>query len=196
MFNDINESLCVFEGFRQNTGQLTCNTSEMLRHYVGNRKKGQIFINEMTGKRLTLRHFEKMIDKWARWLNIQKLQTTKPSGREYHLITLMGLREAGERHYDLQWRLMCLQKLQDTVKRGRRLLQSNLANITWLYLPNFRQIPVTGVGHESIFSQIVRSTVHINIPVHRSMKNLWTHNWPFSNPCYWHLSSYVRNQVG
>ncbi|HUV82134.1 MAG TPA: hypothetical protein VMW53_03520 [archaeon] len=62
----------------------------MLRHYVGNRKKGHIFINSRTGKRLTLRHFEKMIDKWARLLNIQKLQSIKPSGREYHLITLMG----------------------------------------------------------------------------------------------------------
>ena len=70
--------------------------------------KGHIFINERTGKRLTLRHFEKMIDKWARLLNIQKCQSIKPSGREYHLITLMGLREAGERHHDPQWRLMCL----------------------------------------------------------------------------------------
>ena len=54
------------------TMKLTGNTSEMLRHYVGNRKKGHIFINEKTGKRLTLRHFEKMIDKWARLLNIQR----------------------------------------------------------------------------------------------------------------------------
>jgi len=83
------------------TMKLTGNTSEMLRQYVGNRKKGHIFINERTGKRLTLRHFEKMIDKWARLLNIQRRQSIKPSGREYHLITLMGLREAGERHHDL-----------------------------------------------------------------------------------------------
>jgi hypothetical protein len=62
------------------TMKLTVNTSEMLRHYVGNRKKGHIFINERTGKRLTLRHFEKMIDRWARLLNIQKLQSIKPSG--------------------------------------------------------------------------------------------------------------------
>ena len=53
-------------------------------------KKGHIFINQRTGKRLTLRHFEKMIDKWARLLNIQRRQSIKPSGREYHLITLMG----------------------------------------------------------------------------------------------------------
>ena len=53
-------------------------------------KKWHIFINERTGKRLTLRHFEKMIDKWAKLLNIQRRQSIKPSGREYHLITLMG----------------------------------------------------------------------------------------------------------
>jgi hypothetical protein len=52
--------------------KLTGNTSEMLRHYAANRKKGHIFINGRTGNRLTLRHFEKMIDKWARLLNIQR----------------------------------------------------------------------------------------------------------------------------
>jgi site-specific recombinase XerD len=72
--------------------KLTGNTSDILRHYVRNRKKRHIFINSRTDKRLTLRHFEKMIDKWARLLNIQKLQSIKPSGREYHLITLMGLK--------------------------------------------------------------------------------------------------------
>ncbi|MDW7777065.1 MAG: hypothetical protein SCH39_12145 [Methanosarcinales archaeon] len=81
--------------------KLTGNTSEMLQHFVGNRKKGHIFINERTWRRLNLRHFEKMIDTWARLLNIQKLQFIKPSGREYHVITLVGLREAGERHHDL-----------------------------------------------------------------------------------------------
>jgi hypothetical protein len=74
--------------------KLTGNASEMLRHYVGNRKKGHIFIR--TGKRLTLQHFEKMIDKWAGRLNIRNLQSIKLSGREYHLITLMELREAQE----------------------------------------------------------------------------------------------------
>jgi len=33
MFNDINESLCVFEGFRQNTGQLTGNNGAADRQY-------------------------------------------------------------------------------------------------------------------------------------------------------------------
>jgi hypothetical protein len=82
------------------TMKLTGNTSEKLRYYMGNRKKWHIFINGRTGKRLTLRHFEKMLDKRARLLNIQKLQSIKSSGNQYHLITLMGLREAGERHHD------------------------------------------------------------------------------------------------
>src|SRR5665809_119089 len=69
--------------------------------------------NRSTGEMLG--HFGKMIDKWARLLNIQKLPSIKPSGREYHLITLMGLREAGERHHDPQWRLRCLRKRLGTV---------------------------------------------------------------------------------
>jgi hypothetical protein len=79
----------------------TSNTNEILRHHMSNRKKGHVFINERTEKRLTLRHFEKEIDKWARLLNIQKLHSIKPSDKEYHLVTLMALREAGERHHDL-----------------------------------------------------------------------------------------------
>jgi len=47
-------------------------TGEMLRHYVGNKKEGHFFINGRTGKRLTLRHFEKMTDRWAQLLNIRK----------------------------------------------------------------------------------------------------------------------------
>jgi hypothetical protein len=81
--------------------KLTGNTGEMLRHFVGNWKKRHIFNNCRTGKQLTLRHFEKMIDKWARLLNIQRRQSIKTSGREYHRITFMGLWEAGERHHYL-----------------------------------------------------------------------------------------------
>ena len=36
------------------TMKLTSNTNEIPRHYVGNRKKGYIFINERTGNRLRL----------------------------------------------------------------------------------------------------------------------------------------------
>ena len=65
------------ELWKRNTGEITF--SEILRHYVGNRKKGHIFINGRTGNRLTPGHFEKMIDKWARLLNIQRSQSISSS---------------------------------------------------------------------------------------------------------------------
>jgi hypothetical protein len=67
-------------------------------------RRRETFSSTDNRKSLTQRHFEKMIDKWARLLNVQKLQSIKPSGREYHLIMLVRLREAGERHHDRQWR--------------------------------------------------------------------------------------------
>ncbi|HUW67621.1 MAG TPA: hypothetical protein VMW20_06180 [Candidatus Nanoarchaeia archaeon] len=78
-------------GFTQTTGYILCihkgkYNRRTRRHMpktmklIGNTsaaalcgEMGQIFINERTGKRLTLRHFEKMIDKGDRLLNIQKL---------------------------------------------------------------------------------------------------------------------------
>jgi len=50
-------------------------------------EKGHIFINERTGKRMTLRHFEKMIDQAAEHPETSIHQAQR---REYHLITLMG----------------------------------------------------------------------------------------------------------
>jgi hypothetical protein len=50
-------------------------------------EKGHIFINGRTGKRLTLRHFEKMIDQAAEHPETSIHQAQR---REYHLITLMG----------------------------------------------------------------------------------------------------------
>jgi hypothetical protein len=38
----------------------------------------------------------------ARLLNIQMLQSIKPRNKNYRLVTLMVLREAGERHYDMR----------------------------------------------------------------------------------------------
>jgi len=44
----------------------------------------------------------------------------KPGGKQYHLNTLMGLREAGEMHHDLQWRLTCLRRRLGTARRRRQ----------------------------------------------------------------------------
>lgn len=79
---------------------LTPNTNEMLRAYVSQRKKGFIFESEVKGKPLTLRYFEQQIDKYARLLSIQKDRAKAPKGRVYRLVTLMAMREAGERHHD------------------------------------------------------------------------------------------------
>lgn len=79
--------------------KLTENTNEMLRAFVGNRKKGYIF-QGMNGKPLTLRFFEKQINKYAYLLSIQQDKQITPKGRVYHLVTLMALREAAERHHD------------------------------------------------------------------------------------------------
>jgi len=79
--------------------KLTENTNEMLRAFISNRKKGYIFQGEMS-EPLTLRFFEKELHKYAGILSIQQDKQITPRGRVYHLITLMALREAGERHHD------------------------------------------------------------------------------------------------
>lgn len=79
--------------------KLTANTNDMLRAFVGNRKKGYIFQGER-GDPLTLRFFEKEIDRYARLLSVQQEKNVTPKGRVYRLVTLMALREAAERHHD------------------------------------------------------------------------------------------------
>ena len=79
--------------------KLTENTNEMLRIFISNRKKGYIFQGNMD-ETLTLRFFEKELNRYACLLSIQQDKQMTPKGRVYHLITLMALREAGERHHD------------------------------------------------------------------------------------------------
>ncbi|MDG6921006.1 MAG: hypothetical protein JRN59_05700 [Nitrososphaerota archaeon] len=75
-------------------------TNEMLRHVVGNRKKGLVFLNPKSGRQFTLRHFEKVLDHHATLLNVQREKAVTPTGRVYRLVSCMALREAGERHHD------------------------------------------------------------------------------------------------
>lgn len=74
-------------------------TNEMLRVYVGNRKKGAIFINR-AGNKLSLEWFNQAINKYATLLGIQKEVHKYKDGRSLKLITCMSCREAGERHHD------------------------------------------------------------------------------------------------
>ena len=75
-------------------------TQMLFKSIIGNRKKGPIFIN-IQGKRLTKTHFQVVINEIATIIGIQKVVQKTPTGREYHLVTLKALREAGERHCDL-----------------------------------------------------------------------------------------------
>ena len=65
-------------------------------------EKGHIFINNRTGKRLTLRHFEKMIDKWGAEYPETSVHQAERQGIPSDHVN--GTKEAGERHHDLHWR--------------------------------------------------------------------------------------------
>jgi integrase len=76
-------------------------TNNMLKEYIGNRKKGPIFVNNQTGDMITLTWFNKAINKYAELLGIQqikkyfkdKMKREKP--RSLKLVTLMALKKAG-----------------------------------------------------------------------------------------------------
>jgi integrase len=76
-------------------------TRLLFKSIIGNRKKGPIFINRK-GRRVSVTHFQIYINDLASKLGIQKITHITPSGKEYHLVTLKALREAGERHMDLR----------------------------------------------------------------------------------------------
>jgi len=76
-------------------------TRILFKHIIGNRKKGSIFINR-NGTRLSKTYLQVFINDLATSLGIQKVTHITPTGKEYHLVTLKALREAGERHMDME----------------------------------------------------------------------------------------------
>lgn len=83
------------------------NTKEMLRTFIGNRKKGYIFESQdKPGQPISKRYMQEQINKWAKLLSIQKIRRYAQSPdnpedtRVLPLVTLMALRKAGERHHD------------------------------------------------------------------------------------------------
>ncbi len=82
------------------TAIITDTTHEMIRTLVSNRKKGKIFTNEDGEAFSDLAWFKMQIHRYAIILSIQKIKKYYVDGRPLHLITLMALREAGERHHD------------------------------------------------------------------------------------------------
>lgn len=80
---------------------LSPKTNEMMKAHISQRKKGFIFLSEINPKKpKSLRYFEKQITKYAKLISIQKKKQITEKGRTYGLVTLMALREAGERHHD------------------------------------------------------------------------------------------------
>ena len=79
---------------------LSKTTRLIFKKIIGNRKKGPIFVNKR-GFRLSKTYLEMCINDVATIIGIQKVAKITPSGKEYHLVTLKALREAGERHCDL-----------------------------------------------------------------------------------------------
>lgn len=101
-----NMSKKVWIPIRPKIRAITPNTDNMLREYVGNRKKGPIFVNNQTGEgMISLTWFNKAINKYAKLLGIQKIKkyfkdrkTYREKPRNLKLVTLMALKRAGERN--------------------------------------------------------------------------------------------------
>lgn len=79
------------------TRKLDPTTHKLLCKLIGQRKKGPIFITR-TGERCHVNQFNRAIPDIAEVLGIQKVRYITDSGKKYHLVSLTGLREAGERH--------------------------------------------------------------------------------------------------
>ncbi len=82
------------------TALLTDKTNEMIRTLVSNRKKNKIFVNKHGEAFTDIVWFKTQIHHYATLLSIQKIKKHYVDGRPLHLITLMALREAGERQHD------------------------------------------------------------------------------------------------
>jgi len=121
-----NEMLQVnIEDYNRSTGELTClkpkskynrktkqtyqpppkhmilskGTQLLFKKIIGNRKKGPIFVNR-NGKRCSITYFQMYVNNVATRIGIQKITHVTKTGKQYHLVTLQALREAGERHTD------------------------------------------------------------------------------------------------
>lgn len=79
---------------------ISTTTQLLFKKIIGNRKKGPIFINKQ-GDRLTKTYLQMCIDEIATSIGIQKVSQFTATGKQYHLVTLKALREAGERHMDM-----------------------------------------------------------------------------------------------
>lgn len=102
-----NMSRKVWLSTKPKTRVITSYTNDMLLEYVGDRMKGPIFINNQTGDMISLTWFNKVINRYAKLLGIQKVKkyfkdrkAHREKPRNLKLVTLMALRKVGENNYD------------------------------------------------------------------------------------------------
>lgn len=79
------------------TRKLDLITHKMLCKLIEKRKKGPIFITR-TGERCHYSQFKRALHDIAETLGIQRVRYITDGGKKYYLVSLTGLREAGERH--------------------------------------------------------------------------------------------------
>jgi integrase len=79
------------------TRKLDDTTFRQFLKLISNRKKGPIFITR-TGKRCKANQFKRAIHDYAETLGIQKVKYITDGGKNYYLVSLSAIREAGERH--------------------------------------------------------------------------------------------------
>lgn len=75
-------------------------SKNLLIRYLGRRRSGYLITNSR-GKKLSTRQAERIVDFYARKAGIQKIIGHTKNGREIRLVTCKALREAGERHTDM-----------------------------------------------------------------------------------------------
>ena len=80
---------------------LSPSTQALFNKIISKRKKGPVFITSR-GNRVLVRFFQKHVDELALRQGLQKLTHITDTGRAYKLFSLKALREAGERHTDLE----------------------------------------------------------------------------------------------
>lgn len=75
-------------------------TRDFIIRYLKGRKKGPLITNSR-GKRLSTREAERIVDYYAGSVGIQKIIGKTKNSRDIRLVTCKALREAGERHTDI-----------------------------------------------------------------------------------------------
>jgi integrase len=76
-------------------------TRDLLIRYLEGRKRGYLIIAR-AGRKMSSRQAERIVDHYAKEAGIQRVAGHSKNGREIRLVNCKALREAGERHTDME----------------------------------------------------------------------------------------------